>query len=243
MTRGIEWTVVLILVALAVGCADTGTCPNVTEPDQGPSEESQLITICLTGNLRAPQYIAKHVEKELQIIRRDFAVQCSVATRITFCPPWLPSSIILLVDNETSQAIQEGSYTAWDTLNAEYGVTSIGVRSIDSGMCVLYFSGILHPRQLAHIYAELPGVESVETNEAMGDSPNVYPGTVEILRTYLFRDAWGDCACGCIHSRYWYFATNHGTVAFIGAWNPEADPEEPWWWNEAHRNIEQYHSW
>jgi hypothetical protein len=53
------------------------------------------------------------------------------------------------------------------------------------------------------------------------------------VRIYLFRQAWEDCARGCIYSRYWYFECASDSCELVGSWDAAAGEEQPVWWTEA----------
>lgn len=208
------------------------------------NEEAELIALCLSGDLVAPDTLYNQVLSDLTAIRSTFGDNFEPINRITFVPPWVAGCIIISFNDTTAQKVANGEYYAWNKLNIRYEVTEIDTSLVDSiGFAVLWFKGRLHPLPLAELYGVLPGVRYTDPNGRLGDSPNVYPRQTGDGITYLFRDAWGDCPAGCIYSEYWYFVFEGNQPVFIGHWARHENPEEPAWWDEAKQNIEQYGRW
>ncbi|MFQ6069858.1 MAG: hypothetical protein ACE5LC_04950 [Candidatus Aminicenantales bacterium] len=205
-------------------------------------EEAELMSLCLSGELRAPDDLSEKVLLSLASVRSAFGDEFETINDLKFHSPWEPGCIIIGFDTETEKKVANGEYHAWDDLNAEYQVTRIELFRF--GGAVLYFKDKLHPRRLAELYSVLPGVKYVEPNTFGGDFPNVYPRLTANGITYLFRNAWGDCPAGCIYSEFWYFfVLGWEKPKFIGYWAPHKKPSVPPWWNEAKRNIDQYRKW
>ena len=207
---------------------------------QTASEEARLMALSLSGELQPPQALARDIEAHLAQIRARYGNIDTAINALSYHPPWVPSRILLRVDAATIQQIKEGTYRAWDALNLKYQHSET---KIHSSFVALNFDGILHPRSLANLYADLPGVQYAEPDGYVGDSPNIYPRSTPSGLTYLFREAWGDCPSGCIYSKYWYFAITSTGPQLIGAWNPQDQPAQPTWWPDAKENIDQYSSW
>lgn len=240
------WRATLVLIlssCLVISCLKLASNEEskLTPKDNA---EAELIALCLSGNLIAPDSLYKQVLSDLAAIRSTFGDDFERLNRITFVPPWRAGGLIIGFDDTTAQNVANGEYQAWDELNKKYQLTKINTRLIGFiGTTELYFKGRLHPRRLAGLYADLPGVSYTELNGRIGDSPNIYPRQTEDGITYLFRDAWGDCASGCIYSEYWYFVFEEKQPILIGHWVPHEEPQEPHWWDEAKQNIEQFHEW
>lgn len=205
-------------------------------------EEAELIALCLSGDLEAPDSLYNLILSNLGAVRSEFSERFESINRIRFKPPWVESCIIIGFDEATDQLVKSGEYHAWDELNSEYQVTEIDTRI--TGAAVLYFKGVLHPRRLSEFYRGLPGVRYVEPNGLIGDSPNVYPRQTLQGISYLFRNAWGDCPAGCTADEYWYFRVSGPSgVDFVGYWPAHLNDKPPSWWIEAEKNIELYRKW
>ena len=209
------------------------------------SEEAQLIALSISGEIQPPQALSHDIEAHLTQIRAQYGNIDAVINSLSYRPPWVPGRIIIGVDTTTNRMIKEDSYRAWDALNLKYQISEIKTTSFDTPnpWVVLSFDGILHPRHLATLYADLSGVKYAEPDGYAGDSPNIYPRSTPSGLTYLFRDAWGDCPSGCIYNKYWYFIITPTGPQLIGSWDPQDQPSQPSWWPDAKENIDQYRSW
>ena len=241
------WVVLLfILLCVTLSCSGpTGIENGKVEPTPSdtPREdgEAELIALCLSGDLIAPESLYEKVKCELLAIRSIFGDDFEVLNRIEFRPPWVAGCLIVGFNDTTAEMVLEGEYHAWDELNEKYRLTEIDTDLIDwLNVAVLYFQGRLHPCRLAELYDTLPGVVGAGANAWGGDCPNIYARQTEDCITYLFRDAWEDCPCGCIYNEFWYFAFENDQPVLIGHWASNDDPEPPDWWDEAKKNWEEY---
>lgn len=207
-------------------------------------EEANLIALCLSGEITAPDDLSHRVLDDLASIRSEFGDMFESLQRIRFSPPWVPGCLLVGFDSATAQKVASGEYHDWDELNQKYQVKEINTSSIRNNWVVIYFKDKLHPRRLSELYEVLPGVRYAEPNGIGGDFSNIYPReTLAHGMTYLFREGWGDCPSGCIYNQYWYFPIYAFNPLIIRYWNPDEDPKAPSWWDEAKQNIELYHSW
>ncbi len=239
-------TIVIVVTVIIIAAVGVGAYFLLKGGEFFPkdNEEAELIALCLSGDLVAPDNLYNRVLDDLTVIRSAFGDNFEPINRITFVPPWVVGRLIIGFDDNTAQEVANGEYHAWDELNKRYEVTEIDTHLVESiGFAWLYFKGRLHPRRLAELYGVLPGVSYTQPSSRLGDSPNVYPRQTGDGITYLFRDAWGDCPAGCIYSEYWYFIFEGNQPVFIGHWAPHENPEEPAWWDEAKQNKEQYRQW
>ena len=84
------------------------------------------------------------------------------------------------------------------------------------------------------MYESLPSVGAVSHYGSIGDWPNFYPWRLPDGRlTLLFRDAWGDCLAGCIHSHFWYFRIDGDSIEYVGDYISDGNHDKPDWWPEA----------
>lgn len=241
--------VVILLSCFIISCSKSTKNENGNENTEPPpieftpkeNEEAELIALCLSGELVAPDSLYNQILSDLAAIRATFGDTFEVVNRIKFSPPWVAGCLIIGFDDSTVQQIRNGQYHAWDSLNQQYQVTKIDTIVFDwLGIALLSFEGRLHPYRLAEVYAVLPGVWAASPNGIRGDYPNIYARQTGSGLTYLFRDAWGDCPSGCIYSEYWHFIFEGDQPVFIGHWAPDEDPNEPDWWEEARLNREHY---
>jgi hypothetical protein len=248
MANFLRITLFLVLLSLLpVSCSNpfnpsTGDYDFIPKDNDRENEEAELIALCLSGNISAPDTLYNRLLEDLTNIRSSYGDMFTQVNAIRFRAPWVPSCIIIGFEPGTSQLVANRQYNAWDKLNEQYQVTEIDLSSIKYDWVLLRFKGRLHPRRLSELYSKLSGVRYAEPNFIIGDSSNIYPRQTTISGlTYLFRNGWGDCFSGCISNEYWYFVAHElSETIFIGYWNPQQDSKEPDWWSEAKQNIEQY---
>lgn len=230
----------LLILVLAFGCEE-GVTDQELQPTPEDIQEAELMAMCLSGKVTAPEDLTEQMLDDLLYIRNNWKDDFEPINSIRFWPPWVPGNVIIGFNDSTAQKIRRGEYNAWDKLNEQYQVIEIDTTSLDVISCVvLSFEDNLNSRRLAELYEGLPGVIYTEPNYYIGDRSNVYPKIVWDGISYLFRDAWGDCPAGCISNEYWYFGSKRGIPLYIGHWIPDDDSSEPYWWSEAKQNREQY---
>ncbi|NIN01462.1 MAG: hypothetical protein GTO24_26225 [candidate division Zixibacteria bacterium] len=241
--------VLILLFCLIFNCSKSTRNENdevIKEPPPVSStpkdnEEAELMALCLSGELVAPDSLYDRILNDLADIRASFGDTIEAVTLIEFRAPWVAGCVMIGFDDTTFQQILDGQYHAWDTLNEQYQVIQMHTMPIGgSGAVLLIFAGRLHPRRLAEIYAPLPGVRTTHPNGIIGDCPNVYARDTEDELTYLFRNAWGDCPSGCIYSEYCYFVFEGAQPRLVGHWPAYQGVEAPDWWEEARLNKEHY---
>lgn len=241
--------VLILLFSLIFNCSKSTRNESdevVNEPPPVSStpkdnEEAELIALCLSGELVAPDSLYDRILNDLADIRASFGDTIEAVSQIQFAPRWGAGSLIIGFDTSAVREIRAGEYHAWDDLNQQYQVTSIDTSVMDwIGIVFLIFDGRLHPGRLAEIYAVLPGVWATDPSCSRGDRPNVYARDTEDGLTYLFRNAWGDCPSGCIYSEYWYFVFEGAEPRLVGYWPAYQGVEAPDWWEEARLNKEHY---
>jgi hypothetical protein len=234
-------TIILFLcfiIFIAGGCKN-GITDQDFEPTPEDIEEAEIMAICLSGEISAPQKLKEQLLDDLSYIRNDVGDDFEAIDSIRFFPPWVPGCVLLGLNDSAAQKIISGEYDAWDTLNEEYPVAEIDTNFIPGfSTAVIYFEDILNPRRLSELYEQLPGVRFAEPNfymHSLRTLPDVYPRIEGDGITYLFRDY-----VSLFDSEYWYFGSSNGQPVFIGYWNVLEDTTEPDWWSEAEQNREQY---
>jgi len=243
------WAIILSSLCLFGGCSKSTRneskkeilLPSSTDFTPKEDEEAELMALCLSGELVAPDSLYEQISNDLRDIRDAFGDTFQIIARIEFFPPWMAGQLMMSFEDSVVQQIRNGEYHAWDELNQEYQVVDIDTGLIDFiGLVVLTFNGRLHPWRLAELYEKLPGVRYASPNFIYGDRPNVYARETGGGLSYLFRNGWGDCPAGCIYNEYWYFIFAGNQPAFVGYWSPHQQSEPPDWWGEARLNKEHY---
>ncbi|UCB53125.1 MAG: hypothetical protein JSV10_03320 [Candidatus Zixiibacteriota bacterium] len=230
----------ILVLSIIISCSkSTRTeCPLRTPK---ADREAELIALCLSGEIVAPDNLYRQVQRDLAAIRAAFGDTFELIRRIEFWPPWVPGRLMIGFYDSTVQQIRAGEYHGWDQLNEEYHVAEIdtGILYI-MGIVTLVFRGRLHPYRLEEIYEGLPGAWAVSATGYVGDGPNVHPRQTMGGLTYLFRNGWGDCPAGCINNEYWYFVLEANDPVFVGYWPEYREERQPEWWSEARLNRRQY---
>lgn len=228
--------ILMIVVALCVSCeectAPAGTdqvCDDDQQPyglDETPRSdyEAEVIALCLSGELIAPEDLYQKVHNDLVYIRSTYGRMHRWLNSIHLIPPWVPSMICIKFNFSTGGQVESGTYHAWDSLNTALGVTEIDQFFPGNPQWwKLYFSGRKHPRRLADLYRDLPGVLVTEKTSIVYTFYNLFPKNDcfrdDVTVSYLFGRGEGDCYAGCIFGEYWYFISDGFGVRFEGHWN------------------------
>jgi hypothetical protein len=236
------------MLPLIINCSKSTKIPICNDDTETPvdfspreNEEAELVALCLSGEIVAPDNLYEQVLHDLATIRATFGDSLEAVKGIKFRRPWQPGELGIGFDDTTAQQILDEEYHAWDTLNETYELTGMDTRHLTGIRAVfLTFRGRLHAWRLAELYSQLPGVETTGPNYIIGDGSSVYARQALDGMTYLFRHGWGDCPNGCLNNEYWYFIFEDGHPVFMGHWpNYEGEPQ-PAWWSEARLNMEHY---
>jgi hypothetical protein len=237
------WRVLLaaiLVLSITVSCSKStrsGYKLRTPKADQ----EAELIALCLSGEMIAPQDLYDQVRRDLATIRASFGDNYESVAEIEFRTPWLPGCLVMAFDDTTERQVLSGEYHAWDLLNKKLELVTVDTLFLRRyGFSLLYFEGRLHPYRLSELYGVLPGVRYAFPNHIAGDWPNIYARRDFCGMSYLFRKAWGDCPAGCIYSEYWYFRVDDNWPMFVGHWVSHEDSHIPEWWEEAKVNRDHY---
>jgi hypothetical protein len=255
-----------LTISLALLALLAAACSNIEESMTGiPAEnvtdhiplasrsnyEAEVIALCLSGELIAPQDIYDWVDSDLTYIRSQYGDEYELLNSIRLVSPWVPGAILIKFDIENGAKVANGTYHAWDSLNAALGADYWErLFPQEDQWWELYFTGIMHPKRLAELYLPLPGVIYAEPLAIVYTFHNVFPcfktneGCHQI--TYAFGRGRGDCWAGCLFDEYWYFVSDGSEVHFIGHWDYFEEPEigddyisvvpDPFWLNRAKQN-------
>ncbi len=188
-----------------------------------PVTEAEMLAIEASGGLVAPASVYERIAGDLAVIRAGNAEIHGIEAR----PSWVPEDLILIFDDEGKAAVAAGTYTAWDCLNARYGMTAITQHSF---FVVLRFAHRFNAPVLAAVYGMLPHVTSVSADGAFGDGNDVCVAIDGDRYHYVFDAGSGDCLSGCIDHTYWGFTTSgpSGAVTHLGTWSRGEGDRPPW---------------
>jgi hypothetical protein len=241
-------TLAVVLLHLFNSCSkstknetkDPDPISSLIEGTPKENEEAELIALCLSGELVAPDDLYEQVLTDLATIRTKFSDSLEAIGQIQFRTPWAAGHLMIGFKDTTVVSIRNGEYHAWDQLNELYGVETIDTSIIYiMGIVTLHFKGRLHPYRLQEAYAGLAGAWAISVSGTIGDGANVYARQGEHGMTYLFRNGWGDCPAGCINNEYWYFVFSESNLYYHGHFVVRQDTV-PDWWEDARQNRENY---
>lgn len=223
-----------VVALLAVSCSD-----DPASPKEFTSPGAEAMALWLSGELRAPDHLSRTIAMQLWMIRNTYGDSIP-QVQIGFHPPWVPGMILLKLTEEGKDLLRRGEFEEFDSLNARYGLAEMDTTRLERfGSLSLTFEDPLHPGRLSASYGPIPEVVYAHPNHIIGDGSIVYPWGSGLRLTYLFREAWGDCPSGCIHSRFWYFRCVGSECTFVGYWDRSSP--EPEWWEEAEIAVKEYH--
>ena len=221
----------LTIVDGAVSCP-----PGLATPAElavTPRAEINLELLALklsTGRVVADQSIYDRVVRDVGAIR---AQQPQLAG-IKFFPRHDGRTLILTVPLATSDQMQQGSYHAWDCLNATFGAAMpfefIRIGSSTNVFVAIKLKGIYAMERIAGEYRGLPGITGVDASSIGGDGPTICVTTSATTWHYVFDAASGDCPAGCTAHSYTHLTTeSDGKLALIEAWSTEQGIAAPNW--------------
>lgn len=215
---GFAFTATLIVSSCAKRCTDS-TEPAAKIHTPWPDKDAEILALMLSGEVVAPRDLYEIIHADLAAIRSEwcdsFPQICEVSPR----PFWIVGSLGLWVNELTYEAIQAGTYHAWNELNDYYGLESVDLHGIIQPLphrVSVNFTPRLNPSFLLAEYAQLPGVLRAYEYHRGGDGPHLYGSVSADLRFYTFCHAWGDCPAGYIYRHCWYFRVEGDSVVYTG---------------------------
>lgn len=186
-----------------------------------PDREAELLALTLSpGFIAVPEDVAR-ISRDLAAIRdaepelRD----------VRYNAPYDGRHLEVFFVNPA--AALQGVYSAWEPLNAAFGVKA--VKPGPAGGLELEFGPVLNLSRVGVLYQGLPGVFEVST-------PGIIDGsTVRVCRegavfTYILDVGSGDCPSGCMQ-RLWHVfrvARPNSAPERLGMAVPGARPEPDW---------------
>jgi hypothetical protein len=221
---------------------------SLDQPDSAPidtmdpvdgCDEVEQIAMTLSRELHAPWQLRERVRADLHAIRTSWI---DSVPQVAFEFSRLVSLISVEVDSTIASAIQDGSYTAWDSLNELYSFDSIQTCDyLPPGHFAMHFTDCQNPVPMALAYRELDGFAYVSTVFSW------YRGMDQLFVTevadtlfYIFSEDFADSVfeChvvgGCGGYAYDLFSTigadieYHGHLGSYGAAGLPESPPEPW---------------
>lgn len=162
--------------------------------DYGPhrdDEEAEMLTMALTGQLRAPETEYQRIVRDLELIRTTYVDLVTVIDD----PDYVPNQLVIkLVAGEPLDDYHD--------LNATYMVTAED--HLFGDWWTLTFCDNLNATVLAAYYTALPAVQYADPNYLIGTDDQI---DISILagQTYRYNidDGFLDCFDGCDCHRVW----------------------------------------
>jgi hypothetical protein len=235
----------MIQAAVAVMLMAQGCLPPPGEPASAPEpelrvfldiEEAEQIALYLDEGVRLDRFLMKRVFYDISLIRGAFRDWIEAVDYVFFHPPCTDEAVAVRFGSNTYALAASDSFKAWSELNDRYGPVS-RQNEDDLRTVILFFDGLYDYRALAAEYAKVAGVAEATCIPPSEDSPNIYARRTDSGITYLFRDAWGDCATLCEGNEFFYFICENDDAVYVGSWNPDERVHPPDWWEEARLNL------
>ncbi len=238
----------LVCGLLVLACGSSPMHKSLDEPNQvsidtadavDGCDEAEQIAAVISGGLTAPWQLRERVRADLHKIRSEWL---DSVPQVAFEFKQGMSLIWVEVDSATLSAIQDGNYTAWDSLNELYEFDSIQTHDyLPPEHFTMHFINCQNPVPLALAYRELDGFVYVSTLMFWwrGRDLLFVTGAADTL-FYIFCEDFADSLfeChvvgGCGGYAYDIFSTiggdieYHGHLGSYGASNFPESPPEPW---------------
>ena len=247
MTKGeFQGTMNRLLVIMGIACILLlNNCSENTSPiredsaDPAINEQAMLMDIYLTDAIRPSLDYYHRICRDMKSIHRKYDDEYSHVLNVGFRFAYTSNSLTVKFDETTAALVDSMEYTAWDSLNIEYGVNSYrkGLRN----RYYLYFECCSHMKYVADLYRELPGIEYVSKNWMSLPNSGVYPRTDGDTMLYYFeRPEYCVDWNLCYGYKYLYIKTYDRQVELLGYWNTREEAERPAWFREA---VGIYNDW
>ena len=228
-TKSILFMVFLLTLLLSCG-ENSGT--NSNDQLETLSAESRFAAMWLRNTLVPPEDLALRIQNDLNQIRSKFADSLEIFNQ-NFTFPVMPHLLSIGLTDDAVAKIRQGKFNNWDELNARFGTYIIDTSLLNAIRGVrLHFEISWNTVKVASYYHQIEGIRYSNPVGQVGDFPNFYPWFVQGELVYLFRDAWGDCPSGCLHSHFWYVKRINGEWTIIGDFKREYQMQYPDWWDE-----------
>lgn len=170
------------------------------------------------------QYALRHeVKQALSLIRRAYQAMANVRVREEYRPGRiilglegeLRDTVVGTWNDETALDLPPTGHAAFDALNARLGLRAVEVLRA-GGFAFLNVDERVDVVEAAFAYFTINGVDYARPEWMVGGSPDIDAAEVRDIWHFVFRDAWGDCPAGCIHSELSFFTVADGEVQRIG---------------------------
>lgn len=164
-----------------------------------PDAEAELLAFESRGTVVAPEDAYLRIQAELAAIRTEYPEMAEIVAQ----PSWDVNRLDFRFDEDGARALVEGTYDAWDCLNAHYGVTRIDLSRTEAvGTASIHFPARLNIEALILDYMDLPSLVIASAMSRLGDGNDVCVLAQGDAHLYIFDRGSGDCPAGCIRHAY-----------------------------------------
>jgi len=222
----------MLMMLLASGCERSVSphrgpvidlMPYIWDLERSPREdkEAEVMALCLSNRLVAPEHLYQTISHQLAIIRAQYGDSIPQLREITFKPLWVTGELFIKLTLEAREEVRRCEYHDLDFLNARLKLAQMDTTRLRSNPLWVYltFEGRLHPERLVELYGTVASVVYVKPNYRIGDRSNIYLSFWENRIIYLFREARDDCPSGRICERHWWFEATPSGINYIGSFD------------------------
>ena len=155
--------------------------------------------------------LGREVRQAMSLVRRAYPAMAHVLVR----KEYMPGRIILGLEGELRDIVVDTwtdenapppptGHAAFDALNAKLGLRAAETLRY-GGYAFLDVDERVDVIEATFAYFLIDGVDYARPEWAVGGSPDVAAAKVRDTWHFVFRNAWGDCPAGCIHSELSFF--------------------------------------
>lgn len=211
------------------GCDRTDPCCRISYLDsaeaigQSPRIDPNIEALAASigdGVVAAPEDYDR-LARDIYAIRSLFPEVAS----IRYFERYTSSMFIQFESLEMAQRAANRELVEWNCMAMHYRQGILGPRYVHAPLLwMANFFGVYEMSRLAAQYARLPGVQSASPVHYGGSGPTICAIPDDESWRYVFTDAWGDCAAGCIfHDLRFFRVDDLGAIEFDGRVEPELD--------------------
>jgi len=176
-----------------------------------PSTDADILALEISDSLIAPAAMVSQISQDLVAIHTAYPGWIHGVDDIHARPSWVPGEIIVQMTTQGWTDYQNGVFTEFNNLNAQYGPVSFEAIGLQRTI-LLAFDTLYHPVVLSSIYGQVTGIAFAQPNHIFGDGSDI---TSTQVGRYLFKRGWGDCPSGCYANHYWNFQVTNGNVTLL----------------------------
>jgi hypothetical protein len=176
-----------------------------------PYTDADILALEISDSLIAPAAMVSQISQDLAAIRAAYPGWVAGVDYVYARANWIPGEIIVQMTVQGWTDYQNGTFTAFNALNTQYGPVTFQAIALPRTL-LLQYPVPYHPVLLSSIYAQVGGIAYAEPNYIYGDGSDI---TSSQVGRYLFKRGWGDCPSGCIYKHYWDFQVVGGTVTLL----------------------------